>query len=79
MDTLYRDLLMSQELDASKKELEVAHASLTRDFDHLELANKLVKGEIIKLRDNLDILQATYEEALVTLNDPIIVEYCLCF
>jgi hypothetical protein len=44
MDTLDRAILMSQELDAyaSKKELEIDHASLTKDLDHLDLSNKLV-------------------------------------
>ena len=35
MDTLDRSLLVSQELDASKKELEIAHASLTKDLEHI--------------------------------------------
>ena len=61
MDTLDRALLMSQELDASKKELEVAHASLTKGLEHLEKANKLAKDELMKLRENHDQLWATYE------------------
>ncbi|KAK1666148.1 hypothetical protein QYE76_054307 [Lolium multiflorum] len=62
---------MAQELDASKKELEVAHASLTKDLDHLEKANKLVKDELKKLGENHDLLQDTYKKALGSLNDPI--------
>jgi hypothetical protein len=37
MDTIDKTLLMAQELDASKKELEVSHASLTKDLEHLEM------------------------------------------
>ena len=33
LETIERTQLMAQELDASKKELEVAHASLTKDLD----------------------------------------------
>ncbi|KAK1668189.1 hypothetical protein QYE76_056348 [Lolium multiflorum] len=66
--------LLTQELDTSKKELEVAHASLTRDLDHLERANKLVKDELKKLGENHDILQETYKKALGSMNDPIVVE-----
>ncbi|KAK1649003.1 hypothetical protein QYE76_066808 [Lolium multiflorum] len=62
---------MAQELDASKKELEVAHASLTKDLDHLEKANKLVKDELKKLGENHDLLQDTYKKALGSVNDPI--------
>ena len=69
---------MAQELDASKKELEVAHASLTRDLDHLERANKLVKDELKKLGENHDLLQETYEKALGSMKDPIVVEKLAC-
>ena len=41
MDTLDRSLLLSQELDASKKKLEVAHTSLTKDLEHIETSSKL--------------------------------------
>jgi hypothetical protein len=78
LDTLDSALLMSQDLDASKKELEVAHASLTKDLDHLELANKLVKGELMKLRENHDLLQSTYEYAIGTLKYPIIIDKIAC-
>ncbi|KAK1648978.1 hypothetical protein QYE76_066783 [Lolium multiflorum] len=72
LETIERAQLLAQELDASKKELEVAHASLTRDLDHLERANKLVKDELKKLGENHDLLQETYKKALGSMNDPII-------
>ncbi|KAK1615732.1 hypothetical protein QYE76_021249 [Lolium multiflorum] len=72
LETIERAQLLAQELDASKKELEVAHASLTRDLDHLERANKLAKDELKKLGENHDLLQETYKKALVSMNDPII-------
>ena len=78
LETLERAHLMAQELDASKKELEVAHASLTKDLDHIEKANKLVKYELKKLGENHDLLQATYKKALGSLSDPIIVENIAC-
>ncbi|KAK1628924.1 hypothetical protein QYE76_003239 [Lolium multiflorum] len=63
---------ISQELNASKEELEVAHASLTRDLDHLERANKLVKDELKKLGKNHDLLQESYSKALESMNDSIV-------
>ncbi|KAK1627831.1 hypothetical protein QYE76_002146 [Lolium multiflorum] len=72
--TIVGSCLMAREtkLNASKEELEVAHASLTRDLDHLERANKLVKDELKKLGENHDLLQETYTKALESMNDPII-------
>jgi DNA-binding HxlR family transcriptional regulator len=74
LQTIERAQLMAQELDASKKELEVAHASLTKDLDHLEKSNILVKDELKKLGENHELLQDTYKKALGSLSDPIIVE-----
>jgi hypothetical protein len=42
-------LKLSQELDASKKELEVAHANLSKDFEHLEKNRSLLKGGSLPL------------------------------
>ena len=78
MDILDRSLLMSQELDASKKELEVAHASLTKDCEQLDNANKLIKGELSSLREKYDQLRATNEKSLGSSNVPICVENIAC-
>ncbi|KAK1631540.1 hypothetical protein QYE76_005855 [Lolium multiflorum] len=64
LETIDRAQSLTQELNASKEELEVAHASLTRDLDHLESANKLVKDEPKKLGENHDLLQETYKRLL---------------
>ncbi|KAK1698125.1 hypothetical protein QYE76_014822 [Lolium multiflorum] len=72
LETIERAQSLTQELNASKEELEVAHASLTRDLDHLERANKLVKDELKKLGENHDLLQEIYSKALESMNDPII-------
>ncbi|KAK1663753.1 hypothetical protein QYE76_051912 [Lolium multiflorum] len=74
LETIEWAQLLAQELDDLKKELEVAHASLTRDLDHLEKANNLVKDELKKLGENHDLLQETYKKALGSMNDPIIAE-----
>ncbi|KAK1605364.1 hypothetical protein QYE76_029037 [Lolium multiflorum] len=74
LETIDRAQSLTQELNASKEELEVAHASLTRDLDHLERANKLVKDELKKLGENHDLLQETYKKALGSMKDPIVVE-----
>ncbi|KAK1653303.1 hypothetical protein QYE76_071108 [Lolium multiflorum] len=74
LETIDRAQLLTQELNASKEELEVAHASLTRDLDHLERDNKLVKDELKKLGENHDLLQESYKRALGSMKDPIDVE-----
>ncbi|KAK1650330.1 hypothetical protein QYE76_068135 [Lolium multiflorum] len=78
LETIDRAQSLTQELNASKEELEVAHASLTRDLDHLEKANKLVKDELKKLGENHDLLQQTYKKALGSMKDPIVVEKLAC-
>ncbi|KAK1617106.1 hypothetical protein QYE76_022623 [Lolium multiflorum] len=78
LETIDRAQSLTQELNASKEELEVAHASLTRDLDHLERANKFVKDELKKLGENHDLLQETYKKALGSMKDPIVVEKVAC-
>ncbi|KAK1685797.1 hypothetical protein QYE76_046645 [Lolium multiflorum] len=78
LETIDRAQLLTQELNASKEELEVAHASLTRDLDHLERANKLVKDELKKLGENHDLLQESYKKALGSMKDPIDGEKLAC-
>ncbi|KAK1684780.1 hypothetical protein QYE76_045628 [Lolium multiflorum] len=72
LETIERAQSLTQELNASKEDLEVAHASLTRDLDHLERANKLVKDELKKLGENHDLRQETHKKALGSMNDPVI-------
>jgi hypothetical protein len=78
LDSLDRSNIIAQELDASKKELEDAHASLTKDLEHLEVTSKLVKVELLKLREDHDQLQVTHNEVLGTINDPILVDDVAC-
>ncbi|KAK1606171.1 hypothetical protein QYE76_029844 [Lolium multiflorum] len=78
LETIDRAQSLTQVLHTSKEELEVAHASLTRDLDHLERANKLVKDELKKLGENHDLLQETYMKALESMKDPIVVEKHAC-
>jgi hypothetical protein len=78
MNTIDKTLLMAQELDASKKELEVAQASLTKDLEHLERANKLVKDELNRLSKKYKELQAMHEEVQGSSSAPIVVENIAC-
>jgi hypothetical protein len=78
MDIMDKTLLMAQELDASKKELEVAHASLTKDLEHLERANKLVKDELNRLSKKYEELQAIHNKVQGSSSVPIIVENIAC-
>jgi hypothetical protein len=78
LDSLDRSNIIAQELDASKKELEDAHASLTKDLEHLEVTSKLVKVELLKLREDHDNLKVAHNEGLGTINDPILVDDVAC-
>jgi hypothetical protein len=78
MDTLDKTLTMAKELDASKKELEVAHACLTKDLEHLERDNKLVKDELNRLSKKYEELQAIHEEVQGSSSMPINVENIAC-
>jgi hypothetical protein len=78
LDTMDKTLLMAQELDASKKELEVAHASLTKDLEHLKRANKLVKDELNRLSKKYEELQAIHNEVQGSSSMPIIFENIAC-
>ena len=51
---------------------------LLKDLEHIENASKLVKCELIKLRENHDQLRVTYNEALGTMKDPIVVNDIAC-
>ena len=78
LDSIDRALEMSQVLDASKKELEFAHASLTKDLEHLDNAHKLLKNELTKLEENYDQLWATHEKFLGSSSAPINVYNIAC-
>jgi hypothetical protein len=67
-------LKLSQELDASKKELEVVHANLSKDFEHLEKNHSLLKGKLTTLRTTYDQLHASHMKTLGTPISPIIVD-----
>src|SRR5664279_1799177 len=74
LESIDRALEMSQALHASKKELEVAHASLTKDLEHLENARKLLKDELNNLEEKHDQLRATQEKSIDLSSAPIVVE-----
>ena len=77
-ENLDEDLKLSQELDASKKELEVAHANLSKDLKHLESDHNLLKKELANLRKNYDQLHASHMKTLATPSSPIIVDLNPC-
>ena len=47
---------------------------LSKDFEHLENAHKLIKDEFMKLEEKYDQLRATYDKSLGSSSAPIIVE-----
>ena len=47
---------------------------LSKDFEHLENAHKLIKDEFMKLEEKYDQLRASYDKSLGSSSAPIIVE-----
>jgi hypothetical protein len=78
LDSLDRSNTIAQELDASKKELEVARASFTKDLEQLEVTGNLVNVELLKLREDNDQLQLAHNEVLRSINDPILFDDISC-
>jgi hypothetical protein len=52
--------------------------SSSKDLKHLEVTSKLVKCELLKLREDHDQLQVVHNEVIGTINDPILVDDTTC-
>ena len=55
-----RALEVANDFETNNEELEVAHAKLLKDFEHLENGSRVIKGEPIKLTESRDQLEASY-------------------
>jgi hypothetical protein len=71
IDNLDEALKMSSSRDSSKKELEGAHASLTKYLEHREKSYKLIKGEFSSLRKTYDSLYVAHMKSLSSPSAPI--------
>jgi hypothetical protein len=69
---------VSQELIASKSELEVASATLNKNFKLLKKAHKSIKWELIRLKENHEELCVSYMIVLATSNSPIVIDVDAC-
>ena len=75
---LERALAVTDELHASKCELEVVHASLTKDYESLESTHMLVKMELVNSSKTNEQLRAQLLKALGTSNAPIVLDMNAC-
>ena len=78
LTTLERAQAVTDELNASKCELEVIHASLTKDYESLESTHLRVKGELENSSKINEQLRAQLLKALGTPNAPIVLDMNAC-
>ena len=78
LDNLEKSLGVIQELNASKEELKVANASLTKDIELLEGASKSIKIELVNLSEKNEQLRTHHLKTLATPSAPIVVDMNAC-
>ena len=66
-----RALEVANYFKTKNAKLEVSHARLLEDFEHLENGTRVIKGELIKLTESHAQLEASYLKELAKLSSPI--------
>ena len=67
-----RALEVANDFKTKNAKLEVSHARLLEDFEHLENGSRVIKGELIKLTESHAQLEASYLKELAKLS----LSYC---
>ena len=67
-----RALVVANDFETKNAKLEVAHARLLEDFEHLENGSRVIKGELIKLTESHAQLEASYLKELSKLSSPLV-------
>ena len=62
---------MANGFETKNEKLEVAHAKLLEDFEHLENGSRVIQSELIKLTESHAHLKASYSKELGKLPSPI--------
>ena len=73
-----RALEVANVFETKNAKLEVAHARLLEDFEHLENGSRVIKGELIKLTESHAQLEASYLKELAKLPSPLVVNDDAC-
>ena len=69
---------MANDFKTKNAKLEVSHARLLEDFEHLQNGSRVMKGELIKLTEYHAQLEASYLKELAKLSSPIVVNDDAC-
>ena len=69
---------MANDLKTKNAKLEVSHARLLEDFEHLENGSRVIKGELIKLTESHAQLEASYLKELAKLPSTLVVNDDAC-
>jgi hypothetical protein len=78
LDKIEKTLVVIQELNASKNELDVVNSSLTKDIEILECTSKSIKVELVNLSEKNEQLRAHHLKALATPSALIVVDMNVC-
>ena len=73
-----RALEVANVFETKNAKLEVSHARLLEDFEHLKNGSRVIKGELIKLTESHAQLEASYLKELAKLSSPIVVNDDAC-
>ena len=73
-----RALEVANDFETKNEELEVAHAKLLEDFEHLENGSMVIKSELIKLTESHAQLKASYSRELAKLSSPLVANDDAC-
>ena len=69
---------MANIIKTKNDKLEVVHAKLLEDFEHLENGSWVIKGELIKLTESHAQLKASYLKELAKLPSPLVIHDDAC-
>lgn len=73
-----RALEVANDFKTKNAKLEVAHARLLEDFEHLENGSRVIKGELIKLTESHAQLKASYSKELAKMSSPLVANDDAC-
>ncbi|KAE8815969.1 hypothetical protein D1007_06507 [Hordeum vulgare] len=73
-----RALEVANDFRTKNDKLEVAHAKLLEDYEHLENGSRAIKSSLIELTESHAQLEASYAEELAKLPSPLIVNNDAC-
>ena len=73
-----RTIEVANDFKTKNAKLEVSHARLLEDFEHLENGSRVIKGELIKLTESHAQLKVLYSKELAKLSSPLVVNDDAC-